>query len=173
MEEFLKSHPALIVVNTLQRCNGVITRHRKTTVGEEQSILDLFIVCQQILPHIKHMQIDHKGEYWLTNFSAKKRTNKVTNSDHYPVILVQYMSCSATKPKRISQFNFKDPVGQMEFFEMTDKNHTLSAPLSAPQATHLKNKLQFLTKEVIIYFIRIFQRFVRRSGNSKKMMLVS
>ena len=97
LEEFLKSHPALIVVNTLQRCNGVITRHRKTTVGEEQSILDLFIVCQQILPHIKHMQIDHKGEYWLTNFSAKKRTNKVTNFDHYPVILVLDMSFSTVQ----------------------------------------------------------------------------
>ena len=62
LEEFLKSFPALNVVNTLQSCNGFITRQRKTTVGEEKSILDLFIVCQQILPHT------HMGK---TRFGAK------------------------------------------------------------------------------------------------------
>ena len=67
------------------------------------------------------MKIDHKGEYWLTNFSAKKSTSRVTNSDHYPVILVL-----DKKPKRISQFNFKDPVGQMKFYDMTNKNSQLS-----------------------------------------------
>ena len=77
------------------------------------------------MPHIKHMEVDHKGKYWLTNFSAKRRKNNVTSSDHYPVMLVLDMSFKVSKPKRVSQFNFKDPVGQMNFFKMTEKNNKL------------------------------------------------
>ena len=41
LEEFLKSNPALNVVNPLQKCQGSITRHRKTFAGEENLILDI------------------------------------------------------------------------------------------------------------------------------------
>ena len=88
LQKFLEANPALTVENSLKCCNGIITRHRTTTTGEEKSILDLFIVCQKILPHIKHMKIDHEENYWLTNFHAKKLNNRVTKSDHYPVMLV-------------------------------------------------------------------------------------
>ena len=91
-------------------------------MGEERSVLDLFIVCQKILPHVKHMKVDHEGQFWLTNFSAKRRLNKVTHSDHYPVMLFLDMSFKIDKPERTSQFNFKDPEGQVKFFHMTDKN---------------------------------------------------
>ena len=72
LEKFLKENPALTVVNALPCCQGSITRQRKTIVGEEKSILDLYIVCQKILPLIKHMKVDHEGKYTLTNFTAKK-----------------------------------------------------------------------------------------------------
>ena len=134
LQQFLKSNPALIVVNSLQSCRGTITRHRKTIIGEESSILDMFIVCQKILPHIKHMQVDHDGEYWLTNFSAKRRINNVTQSDHYPVILVLDMSFSNSKPLRTSHFNFKDPQGQKMFFDMTNINPKLSKVFSTQTA---------------------------------------
>ena len=125
LQKFLQSHPALTVVNSLQSCEGSITRHRKTTVGEESSILDLFLVCQKILPHVKHMTVDHDGLYWLTNFSARRKIYKVTHSDHYPVMLVLDMSFRVAKPQRNSQFNFKDPEGQVKFFNMTNNNNKL------------------------------------------------
>ena len=39
LQQFLQSNPALTVVNSLQSCEGSITRHRKTTAGEENSVL--------------------------------------------------------------------------------------------------------------------------------------
>ena len=126
LQKFLEDNPALVVVNSLKCCKGSITRHRTTTVGEENSILDLIIVCQKILPHIKHMEIDHEGQFWLTNFSAKKVNNKVTNPDHFPVMLVLDMSVNISRPQRKKYFNFKDSEGQIRFFDMTNNNRNLS-----------------------------------------------
>ena len=80
------------------------------------------------------MIIDHKGQYWLTNFSAKKRSNNVVYSDHYPVMLVLDMSFKVSKPQRTSQFNFKDPAGQMKFVNMTENNTNLSKIFSTQNA---------------------------------------
>ena len=142
LQQFLKNNPALSVVNSLQCCDGSITRHRKTIAGDENSILDMFIVCQKILPHVKHMKVDHEGQYWLSNYSSKKKLNKVTHSDHCPVILVLDMSFKISKPQRTSQFNFKDKVGQVKFFNMTDKNKKLSSIFST-QSTFEKQVLVF------------------------------
>ena len=126
LNQFPQYKPALTVVNFLKSCKGSITRHRKTTVGEESYVLDLFIVCQKMLPHVKHMKVDHEGQYWLTNFSTKRKTNKVTHSDHYPVMLILDMSFREAVPQRTSLFNFKDPKGQVNFFNTTDKNTKLA-----------------------------------------------
>ena len=37
----------LIVVNGTAKCDGVITRYRKTINGVEESVIDFFIVCRQ------------------------------------------------------------------------------------------------------------------------------
>ena len=126
MQNFLENNPALTVVNSLPCCKGSITRHRTTIVGEEKSILDVFIVCQRILPLIKHMKVDHEGKFTLTNFNAKKRLNRTVNPDHFPVILTLDLSIPIVKPERKSHFNFKDTEGQVKFFDMTDKNSQLA-----------------------------------------------
>ena len=46
--EFMKKHSHLVVVNSLDICNGTITRRRKTTRGLEESVLDFFVVCNKI-----------------------------------------------------------------------------------------------------------------------------
>ena len=56
----------------------------------------------------------------------KEKTNKVTHSDHYPVMLILDMSFREAVPQRTSLFNFKDPKGQVNFFNTTDKNTKLA-----------------------------------------------
>ena len=166
LEIFLKAHPALTVINSLQSCRGLITRHRKTIKGEEKSILDLFIVCQRILPHVKHMQIDHEGKHWLSNFSAKKTANKVTNSDHYPVILVLDMSFRVSKPERVAQFNFKDQLGQVKFFKMTDKNRKLSDIFATDSA--FENQVTSFEKTMNSIYHQAFPKIREKKRKFKK-----
>ena len=72
MKQFLKNNPALTVLNSLGYCDGTVTRRRTSTLGEETSVLDVYIVCQKVLKLVKHMQIDHKEQYILSNFRAKR-----------------------------------------------------------------------------------------------------
>ena len=57
-QKFLQDNPALTVVNSLPSCEGVITRQRTTTQGDEKSVLDVFIVCFKVFQLMKHMT-DH------------------------------------------------------------------------------------------------------------------
>ena len=102
MKRFLEQNPALTVVNALQCCDGVITRERNTIAGKETSVLDVYIVCQRVLGIVKHMQIDHEGKHGLSNFNSKKKSGKVTKSDHHAVILTLDLTTPAAKPARTS-----------------------------------------------------------------------
>ena len=62
-EEFLSRNSHLTVVNALDICEGIISHSRKS----EESILDFFIVCNLILPHVTKMVVDEEKKYVLTN----------------------------------------------------------------------------------------------------------
>ena len=72
----------LIVVNSLDLCDGKITRYRKTTKRTEKSILDFFIVCKSFLSLITNMIVDEARKYSLTKFSTKNGQKSVKESDH-------------------------------------------------------------------------------------------
>ena len=55
------------LVNSMSLCEGVITRQRVTEILNEKSVIDVFIVCEKILPHIKNMLVDEKRDNPLTN----------------------------------------------------------------------------------------------------------
>ena len=85
LEKFLERNKNITLVNSLPLCEGLITRKRITNCLNEQSVLDLFIVCEKVLPHVVKMHVDEKGEHQLTHFYGIKRTGKVTESDHAKV----------------------------------------------------------------------------------------
>ena len=126
MKKFLDENPALSVVNSLPCCLGSITRERSTILGEEKSILDVYIVCQKVLPLIKHMEVNGDGKYNLTNFKAKKYNGCATESDHKPVILVLDLTVPPEKPERTQFNNMKDIDGQMRFYNMTSNCNKLT-----------------------------------------------
>ena len=51
--DFLDKFPHLTVVNSLDICEGVITRYRKTKTKVEKAVLDFFIVCSKMLSYAK------------------------------------------------------------------------------------------------------------------------
>ena len=51
-EKFLSQNDHLTVVIALPMCSGSITRRRSTKNGIQESILDFFLVCDQMLPKI-------------------------------------------------------------------------------------------------------------------------
>ena len=56
-QQFLERNSHITVVNSLQLCEGLITRERFRDGKLEQSVLDFFLVCNLLLPHIRKMVI--------------------------------------------------------------------------------------------------------------------
>ena len=63
---FLNQNPSLSVVNALPQCEGTFTRVATTKTGTVKTILDFFVVCNKILPHVTKMKIDESGAISLT-----------------------------------------------------------------------------------------------------------
>ena len=68
-QQFLQRNSHLVCVNSLEMCEGLITRIRKTRNSLERSILDFFIVCDKVKPFIHKMIIDESRQHVLTNFN--------------------------------------------------------------------------------------------------------
>ena len=141
MKKIVEENPALSVVNSLPCCLGSITRERSTILGDERSILDVYIVCKKVLPLVKHMEVNHDGKHNLTNFKAKKYSGNTTESDHKPVIIVLDLTVPPEKPERTQFNNMKDIEGQMRFYNMTSNCNKLAKIFSRDDTFQTKASL--------------------------------
>ena len=120
-QNFLEQHPNLTVVNSLPLCSGLITRSRNKEGRSEVSVLDFFVVCDRVLPHVRKMKIDENKEFVLTNFSRVKVNGKATDSDHNTQYMDLDLEIENIKTKRKEIFNFKNEKGKKKFKELTSK----------------------------------------------------
>ena len=127
-ESFLNKFPHLSVANALSQCTGVITRCRKTVQRIEESVLDVFIICDKLLPYVKSLLIDEEKCYSLTNFNPrnKKQNKKIIESDHNTMIFELSLQFLKRKKPRTEFFNFRNSECQEIFFEMTTNTSKLS-----------------------------------------------
>ena len=72
--EFLARNPQLIVVNTLDLCEGLITRKRVLENNTEEAILDYFIVNERMRIFLRKMIMDEEKQFKLLNLAQLKRT---------------------------------------------------------------------------------------------------
>ena len=122
--QFLKRHPHLTVVNSLDICQGLITRRRNTTKKNEKAVLDFFVVCHRVLEYVENMIIDEDGNYELTNFISKSEGG-VKPSDHATMLLNLNLSYSKHSQSRLEIYNLKNSEGQAKFFENTSRSESL------------------------------------------------
>ena len=112
------------LVNALPVCKGVITRQRNTELLNEKSVLDVFLVCEKILPFVRKMYIDENRECPLTNFNNLKRGKRLTETDHNKLELFLNIETPILKPKREVLFNFKSSYNQQVFQRFSSNSET-------------------------------------------------
>ena len=122
------------LVNSLTLCKGVITRKRKTDKRNEESALDLFLVCNRIMPYVLQMHVDEQGEHQLSNFRGIKNRQKVTESDHAKVELHLDIQFPQALPPRNETFNFKSDHCKKLFKECTTNTKRFSMCLSSSES---------------------------------------
>ena len=118
-EQFITKNPHLSVVNALNICEGKFTRVKSTKAGTCKTILDFFLVCDQILPHVTRMQIDEYGEHSMTRYR-----NNIVKANHNMLSLeINLTYHSKKKHDRVEMFCLKDQYAQKSFKEYTSNTH--------------------------------------------------
>ena len=120
----------LCIVNSLDKCDGLITRERSTVTGIERSILDYVITCDRLRECLDYMMIDDERDHVLTKHTSDGVRKKVV-SDH------NVLFCSFTlkyslkrKSTRKEIFLLKDKAAQEAFFKSTSVSETFSSIFS-------------------------------------------
>ena len=115
LKDFLQRNPKLSLINGTDLCEGSITRFRKTKDRTEESILDIFIVCDKLWPFVTKMVVDSDRRHPLV-------TQANTYSDHYTTFLDMSLSFQPNTEPRSEYFNFRNIECQEKFKQMTEDN---------------------------------------------------
>ena len=121
----LISRQNLKVVNSTDKCFGTITRYKKTKRGTEESVIDFFIVCEELFQNIVKMLIDEQRQYVLSRFYKCKNRISIVESDHNLLVLYLSFKWSQTmKVERKEIYTLRNEDCQKLFKENTsnDKN---------------------------------------------------
>ena len=151
LEMFLERNPNITIVNSLSLCSGLITRKRVTHVRTEESVLDLFLVCDKILPFVTSINVDEQGTHKLTNFNGIRNNSKLTESDHAILELHLDLEFPIIKPVRKEFFNFKNIEGQYKFIQITQNSKKLSECFADGTPYHIQfNKWQHTLNSIVV-----------------------
>ena len=126
LEDFLIRNSNLTLVNSLQLCEGLITRIRQAKNKTEKSILDFFIVCDKVRPFLEKMTIDEARQHVLTNFNPIRTGGKAIESDHNTEFLKVNLQYQKKKQERVELFNFKNLECQENFRILTSQTEKFS-----------------------------------------------
>ena len=118
-QQFLDRNLHLTVVNSLNICEGLITRKRARNGKIEMSVLDFFIVCDRVLPFVTRMFIDEDKKYVLTNYENVRKGGKANDTDHATEYMDLELKVITKKPVRNEIWNFKCRESQEAFRKQT------------------------------------------------------
>ena len=117
---------ALFVANSSQKCSGLITRKRVTTVRTEESSIDLVITSSDMIDNLVSLQIDDARNHVLTKLTTTKEGSNKVESDHNVLITKFTFSWNKrTKQEKIQMYNLKNKQNQAKFKEETSHNKYL------------------------------------------------
>ena len=133
-ENFLTRNANLSVVNALPICEGTFTRVKTTKNKTTKTVLDFFVVCDKILPHVTKMHIDEKGEHALTKYKKG-----IVKTDHSMLSMELNLSFHTEKEhERFELFNLRNKVCQQKFKEFTSRTNTLSKCFESDEEVNIQ-----------------------------------
>ena len=149
-QQFLERNKNLTVVNSLEICEGLITRKRSRDGKIEQSILDFFIVCDLVLPFLSKMVIDEDKKHILTNYENVKKGGKANDTDHSTEYIDLNLKISTEKPVRKEIWNFKNKKAQNKFKIQTSKTNDFTNCFNSELSLEkqIQNWRNILTKNI-------------------------
>ena len=110
----------LVLGNSLDQCEGVVTRKRITKNNIEESAIDFVLISFDLKSAVESIKIDEEREHVLTKIMKTKNGVVKVESDHNTIISKFKLHWNKkAKENRIEMFNLKNKVCQEKFKEET------------------------------------------------------
>ena len=123
----LISRKSLVIVNASDKCNGIITRMKVKGRITEESVIDYFIVCQELYSLVSSMLVDEERKHVLTRYYKSNGVTKVVKSDHNILLLnICYPWDTQVRRQRVEIFNLRNKQCQADFYRSTNNTDVLS-----------------------------------------------
>ena len=164
-KQFLQN-TQLFLLNSSSICQGKITRRRKTSKKTEESIIDFFLVCDQLFQFVKRLTIDEEKKHILTNYYKSNGVVKSTDSDHLTMILEMDLNYVKHVLPRKEIFNIKSQENLQKFKEITSNNTQLSSLITSKELG-FEEKCSLFENKFFHLFKQSFPK-VRLTGNKKE-----
>ena len=118
----------LFVVNSSNKCKGLITRKRITTQRTEESTIDLVITSSDMMDYLVSLEIDDERKHVITKLTGCKEKPSKVESDHNVLITKFKLNWNTSKQhERNEIYNLKNKQGQTRFKHETSTNKYLSS----------------------------------------------
>lgn len=137
----------LVVTNSMDICEGVITRKRITKDSTETSVIDYILVCQKLSKSLMKVSIDEDRIHALNRYVGKRAQNRrQIFSDHNWLFfksLIKFDKLSRRVKREI--FQYKNEESKKAFMEATSNNNSLSSAFSTTGISATNAKIFFRT----------------------------
>ena len=119
----IERHGLVVANGLVDKCEGVITRRRKTIDTIEESIIDHVAFSEDLKDTFISLVVDEDGQHALNKTTiTKKGVAKITQSDHNPLISnFSIPWIRKTRVDRIEIYNLKNKESQNKFKDLTSK----------------------------------------------------
>ena len=119
----------LVIANTLEMCDGTITREIIVENKAEKSAIDYIVMCEELLEHLIEMSIDESRINVLSRYrKTKDGIKRVVLSDHNP-LFSKFSITFNRRPVIIRKeyFRFKCEESKKRFHDETSTTSKLSS----------------------------------------------
>ena len=119
---------SLFVVNSSDKCNGLITRRRVITQRTEESSLDLVITSSDMVDHLVSLEVDEERKHVFSKPTSNKDSLLKVESDHN-VLITKFKLKWHTHKKhdKNEMYNMKNTKGQAMFKHETSNTQYLAS----------------------------------------------
>ena len=153
LENFLVQNKNIHLLNSLDICEGLITRSRKVQNKIENSAIDFVMVCNRILPFVSKLIIDEKKQFSISNYSKQG----IVHSDHNSLIGYVNLMIQREPNERSTLYNFKSVDNMRKFKVMTSNTSSFTDCLndSIPVETKIRKWQKNLKKTIQLCFKKV------------------
>ena len=119
---------SLFVVNSSDKCNGLITRRRVTTQQTEEGSITLVITSSDMVDHLVSLEVDEERKHLVTKLTSNKDSLLKVESDHN-VLITKFKLKWHTHKKhdKNEMYNMKNTKGQAMFKHETSNTEYLAS----------------------------------------------